>query len=58
MSQTQRQNVDLLFKAMVTVLLGMSSFFLVRTFNKMETTYESVIRLEEKVNTIEKKLGL
>lgn len=58
MSQQQRNNLDLLFKGIVTILLGMCSFFLVRTVNKVDTTYDSVIRLEVKVSAIEKKLGL
>lgn len=59
MSAQQKLFIEVAYKlsfVACTILLAITSFFLVGKFSQIDKTYESVIRLEEKVSAIEKKL--
>lgn len=56
MSQIERDRIEWGFKGVMLVLLSLCSFFLVKTSNQVDKAYESTIRLEERVQNLEREI--
>ncbi len=47
MSQNAKENMELIYRAIIVVLFGMCSYYLYKVDNRVDETYEKIIRLEE-----------
>ncbi len=47
MSQNAKENMELIYRAIIVVLFGMCSYYRYKVDNRVDETYEKIIRLEE-----------
>lgn len=57
MSTAEKANLDLFFKGFISVMLAICGMFLYKTLDKVEVTYERMIRVEVAVDNLEKIVG-
>lgn len=52
MSTNARENMELIYRAIIVVMFGMCSYYLYKVDSKVDDTHERIIRLEEQFKMI------